>query len=149
NRLLMLIGLLHMYDGSFAEADSWFEKAIDECPGLPLPFRANTEALRGVAALRRGEVENCVACLGPSSCILPIDREAVHLRPSGSREAFRRFSAYLHDRPEDLGVRWLLNLAYMTLGEYPEKVPPEFLIPLDAPRATRDIGRFVNVAPLV
>ncbi len=31
--------------------------------------------------------------------------------------------------PEDLESRWLLNLAYMTLGEYPNKVPREFLIP--------------------
>ncbi len=34
-------------------------------------------------------------------------------------------------RPDDLGVRWLLNVAYMTLGEYPDKVPPGWRIPLE------------------
>ena len=28
-----------------------------------------------------------------------------------------------------LGSRWLLNLAYMTIGEYPDSVPKDFLIP--------------------
>ena len=81
--------------------------------------------------MRRGEIENCLECLGPSSCIFPIAREAVHIQQAGSREAVKHFTAYLERAPGDLRVRWLLNLAYMTLGEYPEKVPPAFLIPLD------------------
>ena len=31
--------------------------------------------------------------------------------------------------PEDLGARWLLNIAYMTLGEWPDKVPEAWVIP--------------------
>jgi hypothetical protein len=46
-------------------------------------------------------------------------------------------------------VRWLLNIAYMTLGEYPEKVPAQYLIPLEALRSKLDAGRFRNVAALV
>src|SRR5262249_18371064 len=99
--------------------------------------------------LRVGEAENCVACVGPSSCIFPIARQAVHTYPAGSREAVKQFSAYLDERPGDLRVRWLLNLAYMTLGEYPDKVPPAYLIPLDRFRSKVDIGRFQNVATLV
>ena len=41
---------------------------------------------------RRGETENCLACLGPSSCIFPIAAEAVHQQPAGSREAIRHFT---------------------------------------------------------
>ena len=55
-----------------------------------------------------------------------------YLKASGSREAIRHFTEYLRQRPEDLGVRWLINVAFMTLGEYPHKVPPEYLIPLDS-----------------
>ncbi len=39
-------------------------------------MRRVLRALQGLAALRRGEIENCVACLGPSSCIFPIDRQS-------------------------------------------------------------------------
>jgi len=143
------IAVLHMYDGRFNEASSWFDKAATLNPDLPRELLANLVALRGVAALRRGEVDNCVACLGPSSCIYPISPQAVHQFPDGSREAIRLFTEYLNGRSEDLGVRWLLNLAYMTVGEYPEKVPATFLIPPAAYRSKLDVGRFLNVAPLV
>ena len=37
----------------------------------------------------------------------------------------------------------------MTLGEYPDKVPPQYLIPLELFRSKVDVGRFENVASLV
>ena len=77
---------------------------------------------------------------------LPDRAEAVHLQQAGSREAVRHFTAYLDEWPGDLRVRWLLNLAYMTLGEYPQNVPPAYLIPLDRFRSKIDVGRFANVA---
>ena len=145
------IALLHMYDGAFVEADRWIERAIKSAgtPGLPPDLQANLVAFRGVAALRRGETENCVACLGPSSCIFPLAPEAVHTKPGGSRAAADYFTEYLRRRPGDLGVRWLLNAAAMTLGTYPDRVPREFLLPLDPFESRGDVGRFENVAPLV
>ncbi len=145
------IGYLSMYEGQFDEAAKWIELALTEGEGAGMPpgLRANLEALLGVIHLRRGETENCVACLGPSSCIFPIAEEAVHQFPSGSREAIDHFTSYLAQRPEDLGVRWLLNLAYMTLGEYPERVPPGLLVPLDRMGSKVDVGRFENVASKV
>ncbi len=105
-------------------------------------------ALLGINALRRGEQDNCIACVGPSSCLFPIAPGAVHTRPSGSREAVRWFTAYLDEWPGDLRVRWLLNLARMTLGEYPDKVPPRDRIPLAPFRSARAAARFENVATL-
>jgi hypothetical protein len=147
--LQIFIGLLHMYDGRFTDASSWFQKAMAENPDLAREERANLLALCGVAALRRGEVENCMACVGPSSCIFPIATAAVHQRTEGSREAIRWFTAYLNQRPEDLGVRWLLNITWMTLGEYPAGVPREFLVSLDRFASRVSLGRFLNVAPEV
>jgi FG-GAP-like repeat/ASPIC and UnbV len=143
------VAYLEMYQGRFAEAVPWLERAqmLSATPGLPASERGTVRALLGIIALRRGEVENCLECLGPSSCIFPIAREAVHQRQTGSREAIRHFTAYLEEWPGDLRVRWLLNLAYMTLGEYPEKVPPTYLIPPDRFRSKLDVGRFDNVAP--
>jgi hypothetical protein len=71
----------------------------------------------------------------------------VHTNPSGSRAAISHFTTYLRQRPEDLGVRWLLNVASMTLGECPEGVAPEWRLPLESFRSRLDIGRFENVAP--
>jgi hypothetical protein len=147
--LQTFVGLLHMYDGRFTEASLWFGKAMSENRDLAREVRANLLALRGVAALRRGEIENCVACLGPSSCIFPIAKDAVHQRTEGSREAIRWFTSYLDERPDDLGVRWLLNIASMTLGEYPDQVPARYRIRPEAYRSNVETVRFRNIAFLV
>ncbi len=145
------VAFLEMYDGRLEEARSCLERALEasRTPGVDALDRAYIRALLGIAALRRGEVENCLECLGPSSCIFPIDREAVHRIPKGSREAIKHFTAYLDEWPGDLQIRWLLNIAYMTLGGYPEKVPPEYLVPIDRFHSKIDVGRFDNVAPRV
>ena len=70
--------------------------------------------LQGVTSLRLGENENCVLCRGESACIFPIRRAAIHTNPEGSRQAITHFTEYLQQFPDDIEVRWLLNLAYMT-----------------------------------
>ncbi len=103
--------------------------------------------LEGVAAMRRGENDNCVMCRGDSSCILPIVPAARHANPTGSRLAIKYFTEYLDQFPNDLEVRWLLNVAHMTLGEYPEKVDTRYLLLLDGFfKSEFDIGRFRDVA---
>jgi hypothetical protein len=107
---------------------------------------------QGLAALRRGENDNCIRCRGESSCIFPIAAAAVHTNPTGSRLAVRHFTEYLHEFPDDLEVKWLLNLAHMTLGEHPQAVDPRFLLTFDRfthPEASlgkfRDIGHLAGV----
>jgi hypothetical protein len=145
------LAYLHLYEGKLAEASAAMQKAVEfsQSPGKLLQDRMQLEALLGIIALRRGEVANCLECLGPTSCIFPIAGDAIHTQPAGSREAIKHFTAYLESAPGDLRVRWLLNLAYMTLGEHPARVPPRYLIPLDRFRSKLDVGRFQNVAPKV
>ncbi|OWK37771.1 CRTAC1 family protein [Fimbriiglobus ruber] len=105
---------------------------------------------QGVTALRRGETDNCVLCRGESSCILPIAAAAVHTQPTGSRLAIQHFTEYLDRFPDDLEVRWLLNITHMTLGEHPAKVDPRYLVSLDRyTHSEFDIGRFRDVGHLV
>jgi tetratricopeptide (TPR) repeat protein len=142
------IGFLYMYEGKFLEATTWLEKSLATCqgPDLPAAARSRLQAVLGIVAMRRGEVENCLECVGPSSCIFPIAREAVHQNQGGSRDAVRWFTAYLENSPRDLRIIWLLNIAYMTLGEYPENVPPQYLISSDIFRSKANVGHFENVA---
>jgi hypothetical protein len=145
-QLNIILALLHLSIGECAEAERRCALALESEPDCPRLLRANIVALRGVAAMRRGETENCIACCNGSSCIFPLAPAAVHLRPSGSREAIRLFTAYLQERPEDLGVQWLLNVAHMTLGTYPDAVPKEHLIPLEPFRSVGNVGRLTNIA---
>jgi hypothetical protein len=146
--LLRSIGFLYMYEGSFLEAASWLEQALEAArdPDLPAAVRLRLMAVLGIVAMRRGEVENCIECVGVSSCIFPIASEAVHRNQAGSREAVRWFTAYLKESPRDLRAIWLLNIASMTLGEYPDKVPSDYRIANKLAHSGGDAGRFENVA---
>jgi hypothetical protein len=145
------LGLLYMYEGKFLEAASWIEQALTESKAATAPAEARRRltALLGIIAMRRGEIENCLECVGPSSCIFPIRGAAVHRNQAGSRDAIHWFREYLKSSPRDLRVIWLLNIAYMTLGEYPQKVPPGYLLPETLYRSQGDVGRFTNVASSV
>jgi hypothetical protein len=105
--------------------------------------------MQGVTALRRGENDNCVMCRGESSCILPIAAAAIHAKPEGSRQAIAHFTEYLERFPDDLDARWLLNIAHMTLGEYPGRVNPRYLVSLKRFETSEfDIGKFRDIGHL-
>jgi hypothetical protein len=146
----LILGSLFLHEGRWNEASEQFALAQTADPARPPLFRTKLDFLRGVAALRRGEIENCVACCNESSCIFPLAAAGVHTRTDGSREAIAHFTRYLEQRPEDLGVQWLLNVAYMTLGDYPDRVPLGLLLPLGRFQASAtDPRRMVNVAARV
>ncbi len=110
---------------------------------------ANLLYLQGIVALRQGENDNCIMCRGESSCILPIAPGAIHQNPKGSRQAIEHFSEFLREFPDDLEVKWLLNVAHMTLGEYPAKVNPNHLINIDSFLHSKvDIGKFRDIGHL-
>ena len=67
-----------MFDGRFEEATEYFKLAQAVHPSEPEMYRVNIEALLGVAALRRGEADNCIACCTDASCIFPLAAAAVH-----------------------------------------------------------------------
>jgi hypothetical protein len=104
----------------------------------------------GVTSMRMGETENCLLNPAATSCILPIRGEAIHSRQNGSRQAIAAFSDVLKMRTQipalDLATRWLLNIAYMTVGEYPDRVPAQYLIPPQAFESEEQIPRFRNIA---
>ncbi len=151
---LLVLARLHLYEGRFAEASAALVRArrwAVEGPFSTRPREREQTVLffQGVAALRRGEVDNCVACCCGTSCILPLGPEAVHQKPAGSREAIEHFTEFLRSQPDSMGARWLLNLACATLGEYPEGVPEPYRIALWPPSPENDVGRFRNIAARV
>jgi hypothetical protein len=147
---LVQSGCFYLYEGDFHRAAETFEKARALAERDPENFNrilSTLMFLQGMAALRMGETENCVECACESSCVFPIRPSAVHQKREGSTRAVGFFTEYLRRHPDDIGVRWLLNIAYMTLGDYPGHVPPQYLIPLKPFESSMDIGRFRDIAP--
>jgi hypothetical protein len=115
-------------------------------PGFPTA-RAHLETVLGVLSLRLGELQNCLHDHNADRCIFPIRGRGAHSEVRGSEAAIRWFEDRLREAPSDLESRWLLNVAYMTLGRHPEGVPKEWLIPPSAWSSTVDPGRFEDIAP--
>lgn len=99
-----------------------------------------------VAYMRLGERNNCINNHSPDACIMPIQGRGIHQDQTGSREAVKIFETILKVFPDDLDARWLLNISYMTLGEYPDKVPPAWLIPGLYAKSEYEVKPFEDIA---
>jgi hypothetical protein len=152
-RLHNAMGVVSLYKGDVAGAIAQFEEGLriahqhsKENPKLAAMETIDLAAL-GIAHMRRGEVENCATHHTADMCIFPLSTAARHTLRSGSERAIEFFERYLEREPSSLEIRWLLNVAYQTLGGYPDKVPKAYLIPPSAFESKEDIGRFVDIAP--
>jgi len=83
--------------------------------------------LLALAYLRLGENNNCQNNHNEYSCILPLENEAQHIEKEGSKKAIEIYSQIYKRFPVDK-YKWLLNLAHMTIGEYPLNVPESYFI---------------------
>lgn len=101
---------------------------------------------KALCNLRIGEQENCLLNHTADSCILPIQGSGVHQLPRGSRAAIEELTEVLYRSPRNLSAQWLLNIAYMTLGQYPDHVPSRWLIPPSAFASDYQIPRFPEIA---
>jgi len=101
-----------------------------------------------LANLRYGERTNCITNHMAESCVFPIQGMGLHQDKTGSSRAIELYRQILAKNPNDLASRWLLNIAYMTLGGYPQKVPPALLIPnLDKDSSGVAVKPFTDIAP--
>jgi len=142
--------LEYLKAGRTAEAISRFESLRERVEAVPAwrgsSFGREARSLLAVAYLRQGEQANCIEHHGPRSCLLPIRDDGVHVDQRGARAAIRELESLLARHPEDLGGRWLLNIAYMAVGGYPHEVPEAWRIPPSAFESDYDVGRFEDVA---
>ena len=95
-------------------------------------------SLEGTAWLLEAEDRNCLLLNQAASCILPIAPEAVHQDQTAILEAIRVFDRLVAADPSDPEAVWLLNLAHMLAGSYPDSIDVERRIPAErfAPAAS-------------
>jgi len=138
---------LHAYDGRMSRALVEYQEAYETArASVPAATARMTEAL-GVAFLHKAGIDNGAHRAPGELCLLPLRARQSYARTGDAEKAIELFLSFLKQQPDNLEVRWLLNLAYMTIGRYPEKVPSAYLIPPATFAATEDVGRFRDVAP--
>ena len=141
---------LWVYQGELGRAVKYFQAVYEQAV-----VRGDKQVLLeleeklGIARLRLAEVENLVPSAHAKTCMFPMLGGAQPEQMANWEAAIRHFLKFLEQKPEDLEVRWLLNLASMALGRYPDAVPKQYRIPLAPFESKEDVGRFVDVAPLV
>ncbi|HEY0743687.1 MAG TPA: CRTAC1 family protein [Chryseosolibacter sp.] len=127
------------------EAVEILEPQVEKIKAEKIQGMDRLKELLGLAYLRGGERVNCIRNHTPETCILPIQGAGIHRVQTGSRNAARIYTELLNDHPQNLEYRWLLNIAYMTLGEYPARVPEKMLVyNLNLSTTEVDSGTFVK-----
>lgn len=141
--------LLRAGDSAGSAAQLETIRSLSREKGIPLDpkFEKEVRDALSISYLRLGEQENCLAMHGQQSCIFPLKGSGIHKITRGAEGAVREFTAALEQNPKDLKSRWLLNIAYMALGRYPEGVPQRWLIPPSTFTSDADIGLFNDIAP--
>ncbi len=151
-RLHNEIGQIHSYRGDMPKAIAQFEAAYQ---GLQQLLRdqpeyaedkTSLEEILGIAHLRRGELDNCVHQHNAEMCLFPLSAAGQHKLKTGSSTAVEYFQKHLANKPDNLEVRWLLNLAAMTLGQYPQGVKRDWLIPMPVIPAADRLPKFPDIA---
>jgi len=149
NNIEMHYALANIYayqgdtDNAVAQWESAYQIASSQLP----PAMAELEEVLGIAYLHKSDIDNDVYRHPGDRCLFPPRPGMSYAKPGSSQKAVEYLRKYLARHPEALDARWLLNLAYTTLGQYPGGVPPEYLIPLSAFESPEDAPHFVDVAP--
>ena len=131
----------------------------------------------GIAYLRLAETQNCALHPNAEACILPLRGRGIHSLQTPSRQAIAAFTDVLRSTEnaasgalpgatgagnwgagaspparndatqQHLAARWLLNIAYMTVGGYPDEVPAAYRLPPETFQSAGTMPRFANIAP--
>jgi hypothetical protein len=110
-------------------------------PGLRL---AIVESL-GLAHMRVWGRENCLAGGLSEPCLFPLEPRDGSAQDH-ARSAVEIYHLLTDGQPDNLALRWLLNLSHMMVGDYPEGVPEAHLIPPDRAGSEYPLPRFPDVA---
>jgi hypothetical protein len=132
--------------GEEQKAIDIFQDLLDKIPHGNIDQRQSILKDIALAYLRLGERTNCIHNHTAESCIFPISSKGVHRDKTGSEKAIEIYQSLLIDDPGDLESKWLLNIAYMTTGDYPQQVPPRFLLKLQNDDSMLTTKPFTDVA---
>ncbi|MFM8371350.1 MAG: hypothetical protein ACKOCO_03130, partial [Bacteroidota bacterium] len=101
--------------------------------------------LLALTYMRLGEQQNCINSHNAASCIVPLTGGGQYSMKSGPESAIKIYNRILDKYPDDAQSIWLLNLAYMAIGQWPDGVPAKFRMPVEVFRHRGNI-HFDNVA---
>ncbi len=121
-------------------------RMLDRYPNAPESYRLAVKDYLAISYMRLGEMQNCVTDHNAQRCLFPIEGRGVFTQQRGPRAAIKLYTDILEADPDDLNARWLLNVAHMTIGTYPDSIPARWRIPPEALAPEHPVNRFRDVA---
>jgi len=121
-------------------------RMLDRYPNAPESYRLAVKDYLAISYMRLGEMQNCVTDHNAQRCLFPIEGRGVFTQQRGPRAAIKLYTDILEADPDDLNARWLLNVAHMTIGAYPDSIPARWRIPPEALAPEHPVNRFRDVA---
>jgi hypothetical protein len=137
------------YERAAEEVETILGRLEDLDQGARYRHETTLRRLLIATYLRWGEVSNCILDHNEDSCLLPIEGGGVHADPAGVRAASELLLEGLEKSPNDLVYRWLLNVANMASGDYPNGVPERFRVAPEVFASEREFPRFFDRAPVL
>ncbi len=140
----------HLRFGDTDEAIRLLSEALDAEMSERPEVSHEAELLEelAIASMKMGELNNCVSPDGRLICALPLDDSVVHKDIRGASGAIDYLTRLLELEPDNIRAMWLLNVAHMALGAYPNGVKEEYRVPPESFESEHDIGKFEERAPL-
>ena len=138
---------VYAYQGMMDKAVEQWESAYQLASAQLQPAMPELEEVLGIAYLHKSEMDNDVYHHPGDRCLWPPAKPYSFSKPEDSEKSIAYLQKYLARHPQALDARWLLNLAYSTVGKYPSGVPAQFLIPPDIFQSNDDVPHFKDVAP--
>ncbi len=136
--------------GNTPEAIATLEKLLNQLKSVKVKNSGSVELyikkLLALSYMRKAEQDNCINNHTNVSCIIPIQKRAVHKNKEGSQKSIKLLEEILAKNLADKDCKYLLNIAYMTLGEYPQSVPSQYRIDPNYFEKSMDFTPFTDVA---
>jgi hypothetical protein len=139
------LGQVLAYTGDLATAIKEWEAASRTVAASAPRMSLLMEETLGIAYLHKSEMENDVYRNPGDRCLFPM-RDTHYAQTADSKAAMAHFLKYLEQRPDEIDVKWLLNIAAMTIGQYPDGIPTQFRIPPEVFNSSETAPHFTDVA---
>jgi hypothetical protein len=143
------LSMLHAYHGRMDAAVQELQRARHIADNRVRSMLMAMDEGLGIAYLHKAQMDNDLFRNPGERDLLTANGYSSVRKTEDIRKAVEHFEKYLVEKPDELEVQWLLNLAYMMLGGYPDKVPAPYLIPPPVFASAEEVGRFEDVAPEV
>ncbi len=145
--LYRVLGELYSFTGDIGRAIPEFLEAYQIAQSsIPDSVPLMEESL-AILYLHKAQLDNRFDREPRDRCLFPMHPSAPPEKKEDFLTAISYFLKCLERKPDDVGLKWLLNLSYMMLGQYPARVPQKYLLAPSLFESKEDVGRFVDVAP--